>query len=124
MRAMSHLTARPPEPTTATATDPVCGMSVTPGHANGGSATHAGREYWFCNPKCREKFLADPERYLQPATAAAKDPVCVLSVPPAPDNGASPPHAAREYWFCNPKCREKFLADPERYLQPATTATK
>jgi Cu+-exporting ATPase len=46
-------------------------MSVTPGHARGGSATHAGREYWFCNPKCRDKFLADPERYLAVAHAPA-----------------------------------------------------
>ncbi|HZJ64407.1 MAG TPA: YHS domain-containing protein, partial [Kofleriaceae bacterium] len=44
--------------------DPVCGMTVTPGKARGGSATHAGHEYWFCNPRCREKFLADPAKYL------------------------------------------------------------
>jgi P-type Cu+ transporter len=115
---MSHLTARPPEPTTATATDPVCGMSVTPGHARGGSATHAGREYWFCNPGCRDKFLADPERYLAPAPAA-KDPVCGMSVTPGHARGGSATHAGREYWFCNPGCRDKFLADPERYLAVA-----
>jgi Cu+-exporting ATPase len=117
---MSHPTARPPEPTTATATakDPVCGMSVTPGHARGGSATHAGREYWFCNPKCRDKFLADPERYLAPV-ATAKDPVCGMSVTPGHARGGSATHAGREYWFCNPKCRDKFLADPERTLAAA-----
>jgi Cu+-exporting ATPase len=48
-----------------TAIDPVCGMSVepakTPHHA-----THDGVEYHFCNPRCREKFIADPGRYLAP----------------------------------------------------------
>ena len=50
----------------ATVTDPVCGMDVTPGHAAGGSAEHAGTTYWFCNPGCRERFVADPARYLDP----------------------------------------------------------
>ncbi|HTC24045.1 MAG TPA: heavy metal translocating P-type ATPase [Gemmatimonadales bacterium] len=43
--------------------DPVCGMDVEPGHAGGGSAEHQGTAYWFCNPACREKFVADPARY-------------------------------------------------------------
>ncbi|HEX8108586.1 MAG TPA: heavy metal translocating P-type ATPase, partial [Kofleriaceae bacterium] len=113
---MSHPTARPPEPTTATAKDPVCGMSVTPGKAKGGSATHGGREYWFCNPGCKDRFLADPERYLQPQTATAQDPVCGMSVTPGKAKGGSATHAGREYWFCNPGCKDRFLADPERYL--------
>jgi Cu+-exporting ATPase len=25
---------------------------------------HGGREYIFCNPRCRDKFMADPNRYL------------------------------------------------------------
>ena len=48
-----------------TATDPVCGMTVdpakTPHHH-----VHDGVEYHFCNPRCREKFIADPGRYLSP----------------------------------------------------------
>ena len=50
--------------------DPVCGMDVTPGDAAGGSAEHAGTTYWFCNPSCRERFVADPARYLAPAPPA------------------------------------------------------
>ena len=46
--------------------DVVCGMNVVPGTARGGSATHDGHEYWFCNPKCREKFIADPAKYTAP----------------------------------------------------------
>ncbi|MFI5324807.1 MAG: heavy metal translocating P-type ATPase [Candidatus Rokuibacteriota bacterium] len=51
---------------TAVVTDPVCGMDVTPGDAAGGSAEHAGTTYWFCNPSCRERFIADPARFLHP----------------------------------------------------------
>ena len=53
-----------------TVIDPVCGMDVTPGEAEGGSAEHAGITYWFCNPSCRERFVADPARFLAPAPAA------------------------------------------------------
>ncbi|MEO8703463.1 MAG: heavy metal translocating P-type ATPase [Kofleriaceae bacterium] len=51
----------------AAAVDVVCGMNVVPGTAKGGKATHDGTEYWFCNPKCREKFIADPTKYIAPA---------------------------------------------------------
>ncbi len=53
------------------ATDPVCGMEVDPAAPRGGSFVHAGVTYHFCNPRCREKFQADPGRYLQPAQPAA-----------------------------------------------------
>jgi Cu+-exporting ATPase len=45
-------------------------MDVMPGQAAGGSAEHAGTTYWFCNPGCRERFVADPARYLAPAPAS------------------------------------------------------
>jgi P-type Cu+ transporter len=54
--------------------DPVCGMDVTPGQAAGGRAEHSGTTYWFCNPGCRERFVADPTRYLAPPGAPASDP--------------------------------------------------
>jgi Cu+-exporting ATPase len=25
---------------------------------------HGGRTFYFCNPRCREKFLAAPDRFL------------------------------------------------------------
>ena len=43
-----------------TTIDPVCGMTVHPGKARGGSFEHDGITYWFCSPGCREKFAADP----------------------------------------------------------------
>jgi Cu+-exporting ATPase len=57
-----------------TVRDLVCGMDVEPGQAAGGSAEHDGRTYWFCHPGCREKFLADPARYLEPAPIAIARP--------------------------------------------------
>src|SRR5687768_14453061 len=57
---------------TATSTkDPVCGMTVDPATAKGGSHAHEGVTYWFCNPRCREKFAADPARYVELSQAQA-----------------------------------------------------
>jgi Cu+-exporting ATPase len=60
--------------------DPVCGMEVTPGQARGGSAQHAGTTYWFCNPACRDKFVANPSKYVTAAPAASPK-----RAPTAPD---------------------------------------
>jgi len=49
---------------TTKATDPVCGMTVDPAKAKGGSWEYQGRRYYFCNPRCNDKFRAEPERYL------------------------------------------------------------
>jgi Cu+-exporting ATPase len=51
--------------------DPVCGMMVTPesARAKGNAAHYHGAEYVFCNPKCLQKFEADPEKYLNPSDA-------------------------------------------------------
>jgi Cu+-exporting ATPase len=46
------------------ATDPVCGMKVDP-HTAKHRAEHGGRTYYFCSARCREKFVADPARYLE-----------------------------------------------------------
>ena len=50
--------------------DPVCGMMVDP-HTTAHKAEHGGRPYYFCSAGCRAKFMAEPDRYLDPATAAA-----------------------------------------------------
>lgn len=56
--------------------DPVCGMSVDPNSAKGGSAKFNNQEYFFCSTKCKTKFEANPSQYLnakQPEPPAAKD---------------------------------------------------
>jgi Cu+-exporting ATPase len=62
-------------PTATTVKDPVCGMDVTPGDAAGGSAEHAGATSWFCSPRCRERFVAEPERFVPPKTVTPPAPV-------------------------------------------------
>jgi len=46
--------------------DPVCGMSVDPRNAKGGRSNFEGHIYYFCNPKCKIKFDANPPQYLNP----------------------------------------------------------
>ena len=56
-------------------TDPVCGMKVDPATAI--SHQHAGMTHYFCSEHCREKFRADPDRYLtaKPAMREAVPPI-------------------------------------------------
>ena len=46
--------------------DPVCGMLVDPASARGGSFEHGGTTYSFCNPRCNERFRAEPGKFLDP----------------------------------------------------------
>jgi P-type Cu+ transporter len=50
-----------PEPNTVR--DPVCGMYVDPARARGSSG-YKGKTYYFCSPRCVERFNAEPEKYL------------------------------------------------------------
>jgi len=74
--------------------DPVCGMMVDPATARGGSAEHAGKSYYFCNPRCAERFRAEPAKYLspdyKPAGMAGMGMVTLGGIKPAP---AAPPAA-------------------------------
>jgi YHS domain-containing protein len=54
--------------------DPVCGMDVRPGEAAGGNAEHAGTTYWFCSPRCREKFVAPLMTRVPDASVRARFP--------------------------------------------------
>ena len=49
----------------ATAIDPVCGMTVkiTPATPHD---EHGGKPYYFCSTRCRDRFHADPQRYVTP----------------------------------------------------------
>ena len=49
-----------------TATDPVCGMAVVRASATA-TVTLAGHTFYFCAPRCAERFDAEPGRYLAPA---------------------------------------------------------
>ncbi|MGO9210166.1 MAG: heavy metal translocating P-type ATPase [Terriglobales bacterium] len=75
--------------------DPVCGMMVDPATARGGSAEHAGKAYYFCNPRCAERFRAEPPKYLspdyKPGGMAGLGIVTIGGIKPAP--GPPPPAA-------------------------------
>lgn len=75
-------------------TDPVCGMQVDPAAPRGGAWEYRGVTYGFCNPKCREKFRANPEHYLTPRAAAETPPAPVgttYTCPMHPEIHASGP---------------------------------
>ena len=113
-------------PAAGAATDPVCGMSVDPATAKH-SAEFAGKTYYFCCAGCREKFLAEPQRYLGEAPAGAAPsapagtiytcpmhpeirqvgpgscPICGMALEPetpAPETGPNPELAdmTRRFW--------------------------
>lgn len=68
----------------ASAIDPVCGMTVdplrTPHHAG-----HAGISYHFCGAGCRTKFIADPDRYLNPEPGEAMPAGTIYTCPMHPE---------------------------------------
>jgi Cu+-exporting ATPase len=108
-------------------------MAVDPATAKH-SAEFAGQAHYFCCAGCRDKFLAEPQRYLgaahtqapaahvhghsAPAGGLATDPVCGMSVDPA-TAGHRAAFAGQTTYFCSAGCRDKFLAEPQRYLSEA-----
>jgi Cu+-exporting ATPase len=50
------------------AIDPVCGMRVNPDTARH-RFEYRGEQYFFCSARCRERFQAEAEKFLQPRSA-------------------------------------------------------
>src|SRR5579864_1188358 len=66
--------------------DPVCGMMVDP-QKTPHRAHYRDQDYFFCNPKCREKSEADPAKYVAPKTqepVAASMPGTIWTCPMHP----------------------------------------
>ena len=59
IRAMSHS----PNELSATAVDPVCGMSVDVSTAEQ-KLDYEGSTYYFCSPGCKQTFAGDPPKYI------------------------------------------------------------
>jgi len=118
----SHDHADQTAPDAAVTKDPVCGMTVDPRTAKH-QHEHAGKIYYFCCNGCRTKFASDPNKYLSAAAdaAAAKDPVCGMTVDPKTAKHQND-HAGTTYYFCCNGCRTKFAADPEKYLSAKAEA--
>jgi P-type Cu+ transporter len=122
------------------ARDPICGMSVDTTVAKH-RTDYDGKTFYFCCAGCKAAFDAEPARYAQATSAAvvahpktlhglaapraththdakklAKDPVCGMTVDPA-----TSPHRAEHggelHYFCAARCLQKFVANPNAYLQ-------
>jgi Cu+-exporting ATPase len=121
--------------------DPVCGMKVDPEKAKA-RVEYAGKSYYFCSPGCAKRFEESPGQFLsasapgvalhgiQPggvgkptmgslpilgSAPRVKDPVCGMLVDPE-KAAAKAEHAGKTYWFCSPRCKERFEREPEKFL--------
>jgi YHS domain-containing protein len=116
--------------------DPVCGMAVDEANARAAKrlSERNGTAYFFCNEGCKQEFDADSDKFLKkvekpeptpvPVVASEPeiDPVCGMKVTPEKARAASrlAVHEGKTYFFCNDSCKEEFLADPAKFLKPAT----
>jgi Cu+-exporting ATPase len=127
--------------------DPVCGMNVDPEKAKA-KVEHGGKIYYFCSAGCAKRFEQAPEQFLSTARPGAaspgiqiaaaakpamaslpilasaprmKDPVCRMAVEPQKAAGKIE-HAGKTYYFCSPRCQERFEKEPEKFLAAPGTA--
>ena len=127
--------------------DPVCGMNVDPDKSNA-RVEHGGKSYYFCSAGCAKRFEQTPQQFLaapvpsagsatiqtaaaaKPAMASlpilasapkVKDPVCGMMVDPEKAAGKVE-HAGKTYFFCSPRCKERFEKEPEKFLAAPGTA--
>jgi P-type Cu+ transporter len=83
----------PNTPIGAVEKDPVCGMTVDPSRAKA-THEHSGKTYYFCCAGCKEKFSADPAKYLMPKTLVGISPMSARPIqiaPVVPHGAAHPP---------------------------------
>jgi len=81
-----------------TTIDPVCKMTVMPETA-AAEFEYNGTKYYFCAVGCKERFAADPEKYLQ------KEPAVVHSIGRMVKHGDMTAAPAGE--FIDPVCGMK-----------------
>ena len=107
----------------ATHIDPVCGMTVDPETAKGGSHEHAGTRYYFCSPGCRTKFAGDPAGWLEKAAARATSSAHPAALPmQLLRKGAAPrtSHEARSTGHDAPSAPHEARARSTEYGAPST----
>ena len=82
----------------ATVKDPVCGMEIDPKEA-AATSDYEGTTYYFCAIACKERFDAEPAKFLGGAEGAAAE---TLAPPPmAQEPSREEPAAApepRKWW--------------------------
>ena len=101
------------------AVDPICKMKVEIATADLIS-DYKGKRYYFCNQYCLDTFNADPEQYEEKDTTESEgpevaiDPICKMDVVTASATLVSE-YEGKQYFFCNPYCKETFDKNPEEY---------
>ncbi len=115
------------------AIDPVCGMQVerqlAPANTRSGDQT-----YFFCSDRCRDRFVADPDRFQVGDSRRIKgdetrrtdmsqeiDPVCGMTVEPE-SAAAKREYGGKTYYFCNPGCAKAFDRKPENFVEATRSA--
>jgi uncharacterized membrane protein YraQ (UPF0718 family)/YHS domain-containing protein len=111
------------------AIDPVCGMQVRTADAPG-MLMHEGVMIHFCSDRCKDRFVANPQRFagasgtsagMEPdetdtveiakestgTAATVIDPICGMSVDPATAE-AHRVVDGQDYWFCSTDCATTF----------------
>ena len=61
----------------------MCGMTVDPAKA-AGKVEHAGKTYYFCSPRCAERFRNEPEKFLAAPGTAGMDHPAAARAPSTP----------------------------------------
>ena len=109
-----------------TASDPVCGMTVSRDTA-AGSFEHDDKTYWFCSKHCVEKFQRDPSAFLnKPSISMMAKPVGIQRTNPSLKTNAAEKGSA---YTCpmHPEVREPKPGSCPKCgmaLESATTAPK
>jgi Cu+-exporting ATPase len=131
------------------AIDPVCGMRVDPAKSPH-RAEHHGAAFHFCCAGCREKFIADPDRYLaskQPPAAPANPgavytcpmhpevrqigpgacPICGMALEPAAYSADAAPNPeladmSRRFWIGLALTAPLFLGEMAGHVAPGAMA--
>jgi YHS domain-containing protein len=83
----------------ATVKDPVCGMEIDPKDA-AATSDYEGATYYFCAIGCKERFDAEPAKFLGAAEEAAAEAPAQPSMArqPSREEPASPAPELRKWW--------------------------
>jgi YHS domain-containing protein len=83
----------------ATVKDPVCGMEIDPKDA-AATSDYEGVTYYFCAVGCKERFDAEPAKFLGAAEPAAAGAPVQPSMGQEPSRGVPPVPAPepRKWW--------------------------
>jgi len=95
--------------------DPVCGMKLKKEEAQV-TYQYNGKTYYFCMEGCKDKFVKNPEEYVNIEEEFVTCPVSGEEFDESKAAG-SYEYEGKTYYFCCEGCKEKFLNDPEKYTK-------